>query len=126
MVAAYWQQPLVQDDIARWLGTQGIGTPASRVQRLTQYGFEVVYTTGSFDDLTDWLLRKHPCILYVQTGGLSYWQLDIPHAVVLSGLTENQAYLFDPAVETAPMVVDIAGLMLAWSYFDYTYAVLSS
>jgi hypothetical protein len=33
MVAAYWHQPLTQEDIARWLGATRIGVPASRIQR---------------------------------------------------------------------------------------------
>lgn len=39
MVAACWQQPLAQADIARWLQTRGVGTPASRIERLAQRGF---------------------------------------------------------------------------------------
>ena len=46
MVAAYWGQPLLQADIADWLGTRGVGTPASRIQRLAQRGFDVVYRRG--------------------------------------------------------------------------------
>jgi hypothetical protein len=44
MVAAYLQQPLLQDDIARWLGTDEIGTPANRIQRMARRGFDVTYT----------------------------------------------------------------------------------
>ena len=39
MVAAYWQQPLAQTDIARWLDTRGVGTPASRIERLARRVF---------------------------------------------------------------------------------------
>ena len=31
MVAAYWKQPLTQADIARWLDTRGVGTPAMQL-----------------------------------------------------------------------------------------------
>jgi len=55
MVAAYYQQPLLQADIAEWLGVSGIGVPASRVQRLGQYGFEVIYRTGSLPELELWI-----------------------------------------------------------------------
>ena len=52
MVAAYWQQPLTQADVANWLGTRDdIGTPAGRVQRLAQRGFDVIYRTGSVLEL---------------------------------------------------------------------------
>jgi len=125
MVTAYWQHPLAQADIADWLGTSGIGTPSSRIQRLTQRGFEVVYRTGSLADLAAWLSRNVPCILFVRTGDLSYWQIDTPNAIVLAGLEADHAYLFDPAVDTAPVLVSSDDLMLAWSRFDYTFAAIS-
>jgi len=124
MVAAYWQRPLLPADVARWLDTSEVGTPASRIQRLTQRGFEVIYGTGSLADLARWIERGVPCIIFLRTVELSYWQIDTPHAVVLAGLEEDRAYLFDPAVETAPITVSSDELLLAWSYSDYTYATL--
>jgi ABC-type bacteriocin/lantibiotic exporter with double-glycine peptidase domain len=126
MVAAYWQQPLLQDDVAHWLGTTGVGTPASRVQRLRLRGFEVLYRSGSLPELLAWIARKTPCILFVHTRELPYWTVGTPHAVVLAGLEADTAALFDPAAEPAPVLVPIGDLMLAWSYSDYTYAVLSA
>jgi hypothetical protein len=124
MVTACWQRPLLQADVARWLGTRGVGTPSSYIQRLTQHGFEVIYRTGSLEELAMWINQGVPCILFLRTGELPYWQVDTPHAVVLAGLEANSAYLFDPAIETAPITVPSDDLMLAWSHFDYTYAVL--
>ncbi len=57
MVAAYWQQPLAQADVARWLDTRGVGTPASRIERLAQRGFKVIYRTGSLAELEVWLAQ---------------------------------------------------------------------
>jgi hypothetical protein len=37
----------------------------------------------------------------------------------------DRAYLFDPAMDAAPIDVSVGDLMLAWSHFDYTYAVLN-
>jgi hypothetical protein len=126
MVAAYWEEPLLQADVAHWLGTRGGGTPANRIQRLAQRGFEVIYSTGSLADLESWLKRRVPPILFVRTGELpSYWSIDTPHAVVLAGLTAGSATLFDPGVETGPVTVPVDELLLAWSHFDYTYAALS-
>lgn len=124
MVSAWWQQPLTQDDIARWLGTRAIGTPAGKLHRLVKYGFEVTYGPGSLDDLAAWLKRDVPSILFVRTVDLSYWAVDTPHAVVLVGLDEDNAYLLDPDVEVAPVRVTVDELMLAWGHFDYTYAAL--
>jgi len=55
MVAAYWQQPLLQADIADWLDARDIGIPASRIERLTQRGFHVIYRTGSLAELETWI-----------------------------------------------------------------------
>ena len=124
MVAAYWQQPLLQDDIARWLGTSGVGTPSSRIRALRQYGFEVTYGTGSLAELRTWLSRDIPCIIFVRTGELPYWRVDTPHAVVVAGLDADSATLFDPDLESAPVFVSIGDLMLAWSHSDYAVAAL--
>lgn len=124
MVAAYWEQPLYQADVAQWLGTRYIGTPSSNVQRLSRYGFQVVYQTGSAAQLLYWLEQEVPCILFVRTGELSYWQMDTPHAVVLAGLDNENAYLFDPNETDAPVTIPKDELLLAWAYSDYTYAVL--
>jgi hypothetical protein len=124
MVTAYWGEPLYQPDIARWLGTKPMGTPSSRVSRLTHYGFDVLYQEGSLERLESWLSQKVPAILFLRTGELPYWQIDTAHAVVLAGLSDEQAYLFDPAYKVSPVRVDVDSLMLAWLYSDYTYAVI--
>jgi len=124
MVAAYWQQPLLQADLAHWLDAQGIGVASSRLARLNQRGFQVVYGTGSLAELQGWLAQNVPCILFVRTGELPYWRVDTPHAVVLVGLEGEQAHLLDPAVAQYPMSVSVGDLLLAWSHSDYTYAVL--
>jgi ABC-type bacteriocin/lantibiotic exporter with double-glycine peptidase domain len=124
MVTAYWQQPLLQDDVARWLGTREVGTPASRVRRLERRGFDIVYKTGSLSELKAWLAQGVPCIVFVHTGDLPYWQVDTRHAVVLVGLDATNAHLCDPGVDDAPVAVSIDAFMLAWSYSDYTYATL--
>lgn len=124
MVTAYGQRPLTQDNIARWLGTSWIGTPSSRVQRLTGCGFDVIYRTGSISDLEGWLAQQIPCILFVRTSELTYWHVDSPHAVVLVGLEAENAQLIDPDHEIAPVTVSVDELLLAWSHSDYTYAVL--
>jgi ABC-type bacteriocin/lantibiotic exporter with double-glycine peptidase domain len=125
MVAAYWEQPLLQADVATWLGVTGVGAPASRIKRLEARGFEVVDRTGSLAELGSWLAQGTPCILFVRTGELPYWDVDTAHAVVLTGLTDERAFLLDPAVGEAPVEVSPDDLLLAWSYFDYTYAVLT-
>jgi ABC-type bacteriocin/lantibiotic exporter with double-glycine peptidase domain len=124
MIAAYWQQPLLQDDIANWLHTSAIGTPSNRIRLLEPRGFAVTYGTGSLTELSMWLDRKIPCILFVRTIDLAYWKIDTPHAVVLIGIEADRAYLLDPAIETSPAIVTADELLLAWSHSEYTFATL--
>jgi hypothetical protein len=91
---------------------------------MAQRGFEVTYKAGSLADLADWLQRQIPPILFIRTGELSYWSIDTPHAVVLVGLAGGEAYLLDPGVDTALVIVSSEELLLAWSHFDYTYTTL--
>lgn len=79
---------------------------------------------GAVIDLESWLNRQIPSILFVLTGELSYWTINTQHAVVLAGFSGNEAHLFDPAVDAAPMTVPTDELLLAWSHFDYTYAAI--
>jgi hypothetical protein len=124
MSVAFQGESITQDDIARWLGTSEIGTPASRVEQLSKRGFEVIYRQGSLGEVRSWLARATPCILFVRTGELAYWDYDTPHAVVLVGLEEDVAFLLDPADERVPVEVPLGDLMLAWSHLGYTYAVI--
>lgn len=124
MVAAYWQEPLYQPDIAQWLGTSEIGTASSRIQKLTQYGFSVIYQTGSLAQIQNWVSQNIPCILFIRTGDLSYWDIDTAHSVVLAGFENDNVFLYDPAMDAFPSETTIDELLLAWSHSDYTYAVL--
>jgi ABC-type bacteriocin/lantibiotic exporter with double-glycine peptidase domain len=125
MVSAFWQRPLPQRDIARLFDTRLIGTPASRVVRLAQRGFDVVYATGSPAALSEWLAQGVPPILFVRTGDLlPHWTVDTPHAVVLAGIEDDMAVLFDPGLRTAPAALLLDNLLLAWLHTDNAYAIL--
>lgn len=124
MISAYWEQPLLQEDIARWLNATDIGTPASRIQRLSRYGFDIHYGEGSLASVAAWLEQQCPVIVFIRTGELPTWSVDTPHAVVLAGIEIDTAFLFDPAKPFGPDQVPLAALLLAWSYLDYVYAVL--
>lgn len=126
MVTAHLQQPLLQDDIAQWLGTDDdIDTPFRRIQRLGKRGFDVTLVTpGSFEAAKSWLSRQIPPIILVSTRELSYWPGNFQHTVILAGETGETVHLFDPGVETAPVTIPTDELLLAWSHFDFSYAVI--
>jgi len=125
MVSAYWGQPLYQGDVARWLRTSEIGTPARNVTNIIDRGFDVVYQEGSLQFLTASLEQGFPCITFVYTSDLPYWEVDTAHAIVLAGLEEDSVLVYAPAFTDAPKTVSIDAFMLAWSHFDYAVAVLA-
>jgi hypothetical protein len=110
------------------LGTGTILTEATVVAPFCRIAFRPSikgYSSGSVPELEAWLAKGTPCILFVRTGELSYWHVDTPHALVLIGIEGDSAYVLDPTTEVAPTVVQLGDLILAWSYSDYTYAILT-
>ena len=73
--------------------------------------------------LRAYLLERIPVIAFVQAGELSYWKHDSFHAVVVTGLVDDVVAINDPAFRE-PQTVSLDELMLAWSEFDYTYAII--
>ena len=127
MITAYLQQPLLQDDIAKWLDTDDqVGTPFRRIQWLTKRGFAVTLVTpGSLDAARSWLNRNIPPILLVSTQDLSFWSGNFQHTLILVGETGEMVHLFDPGIEQpGPITIPIDELLLAWSHFDFSFAVI--
>ncbi len=99
MLSAYWGIPVLQVDVARWLGTMDIGTPSSHIQRLRNQGYQVTYGEGSLSSILDWLRQETPVIIFVRTGDLPYWSIDTAHAVTVTGLYRDQAFIIDLATD---------------------------
>ncbi len=62
---------------------------SSNITRLTTLGLTVEYEEGSIRKLGHYLSQGIPCIVFLWTGELSYWQVDTPHAVVVVGMTND-------------------------------------
>jgi ABC-type bacteriocin/lantibiotic exporter with double-glycine peptidase domain len=125
MVAAYLGQQVSQERLAKLLGTRDFGTPASRIRLLTRLDFSVTYESGSLELLRHWLRVGVPCIAFVWTGGLPYWHLSTPHAVVVVGATGEAVFVNNPVFDVAPQQIPIGDFVRAWSEFDYRYATLT-
>jgi uncharacterized protein YvpB len=69
-------------------------------------------------------LARLPCIIFLKTEILPHWQIEDAHAVVLVGLADETVYINDPAFDGAPVSVPLQNFLLAWSEFDYEYAVI--
>ena len=113
-----------QAQLNRLFGLTSAGTPSSRIRRLSELGVQVVYASGDEVALREAIERGVPPIIFVDTGDLPYWSVRLRHAVLMVGYDDTQVFLNDPDRPTAPMSASWGDLMLAWSEFDYKYALL--
>ncbi len=125
MVLSYLKFPVSYDRLLEILEIKWFGTPASNIRLLKKLGFTVTYEAGNFTAIRNHLEHDHPCIAFVQTGDLPYWQENISHAVVVIGLDDNDIYLNDPEFATAPRQVSRGAFDLAWLARDEYYAVIT-
>jgi len=124
MVLEYLGQEVSETQLASFLKTSDFGTPSFYVNRLTEWGYRVIYESGSSDRLRLYLNAGSPCIVFIQTGWLSAWDENLAHALVVVGAEGELFYALDPAIENTPVIIDAQELELAWSEFDYRYAVI--
>lgn len=124
MVLAFYNHVSSETKLAKLLGTQKFGTPAPNIRRLEQLGFSVTYESGAFSLIKDYLGKNIPCLVFVQTGDLAYWQENTAHVVVAIGIDETTIFVNDPAFEDAPKSVAVDDFLLAWSEFDYRYGII--
>jgi len=114
-----------QDQLNQLLGLTEAGIPASRIKRLAQQGVNVVYATGDDSILRNTIEQGIPLIAFLATGDLPNWYVSLRHAVLVVGFDDADVYLHDPAFPSAPIPVNWDDFLLAWSEFDYAYAVIS-
>jgi ABC-type bacteriocin/lantibiotic exporter with double-glycine peptidase domain len=125
MVLAYLGQEMDEAQLAQTLKTRSFGAPTDNIRLLNKLGYTVLFEQGSEFDLRHWLRQGSPCIVFLKTGALPYWNVEHAHAVVLVGLSSDTAYVNDPAIENAPQSIPLDHFLLAWSEFDYEYAVIT-
>jgi ABC-type bacteriocin/lantibiotic exporter with double-glycine peptidase domain len=125
MILAYLQQPVDVTRIARLLGTEEFGSIASHIHRLVEWGYEIIYQSGSLARLRDLIAAGTPIIAFVWTGDLPNWTVNTPHAVVVIGLDDDTVWVNDPAITAAPQSVSVGDFLLAWAEFDNRYATIT-
>ena len=119
MVLQYWDRPRTEEDLAIHLGTTVLGTPGSRLLRLSSPEFQVFFGPLTLPLVRSSLERGRPVIALVRTVFLDYWEEDFAHAVVVAGFDEESLLLNDPAVKDAPQRASVTGFLAAWGEFDY-------
>ncbi len=103
----------------------GVGAGSFNIQHLEKLGVSVAYQQGTIADLRTRLRSNQPCIAFVDTGQLPYWNESANHALVVVGLDEDHVYVHDPEFPIAPLQVSIGDFDLAWLEHDEMYAVIT-
>ena len=55
---------------------------------------------------------------------LAYWDVNTPHAVVITGLDESSVWVHDPAKPQSNIQVSIGDFLLAWDVMMNLYVLL--
>jgi hypothetical protein len=61
------------------------------------------------------LADRQPPLVFLQTGPLEYWGMDIFHTAVLVGFDNQTAALNDPSFPTAPQTTSLQNFEKAWA-----------
>jgi hypothetical protein len=126
MVLAYLGDERAETQLSHTLDAYWYGVPASRITRLASWGYRITYEQTALAQLRNYLDNEIPCIVFVRAGALPEWDQDVPHAVVLIGLTSDIAYIHDPARDAGPTAVEINAFLVAWSDMDHYCATIKS
>ncbi|MGH7223810.1 MAG: C39 family peptidase, partial [Gemmataceae bacterium] len=86
MVLAHYGDVRSETDLRTLLDTQPTGTRAGNVMRLSGPAFEVYLRPSNLAELQALLANNKPAIVFLKTGALEYWNMDIFHTAVLIGL----------------------------------------
>jgi ABC-type bacteriocin/lantibiotic exporter with double-glycine peptidase domain len=113
------------DQLVRLLDTRWFGTTSYKIRELEKLGMTVVYKRGDLQELHEHLLNNRPCIAFVNTGELPYWDRAIDHAVVVVGLDDEHVYSNDPDLPFGPIAIPHGDFDLAWLERDEYYATFA-
>jgi ABC-type bacteriocin/lantibiotic exporter with double-glycine peptidase domain len=107
MILAHYGDVRSEGDLRSLLDTQATGTRAGNLMRLSGPAFEVYLRPSNLGELQSVLADNRPAIVFLKTGALEYWSLDIFHTAVLIGLDATTVSLDDPYFATAPQVTSL-------------------
>lgn len=125
MVLATLDDTYTEAALAQALDSYSFGTPASRVTRLQQLGYEVTYGTGTLADRGHHLAAGSFPIVFVAAEFLPWADFAGFHAVVLTALTESDVWVMDPALDSGPTAMTIDAFLITWEEYDCRLAVIT-
>lgn len=113
---------------AEWaaiLGSYEFGTPASRVLRLAELGYQVSYGPSSLDIIQAELAQGRFVIAFVRADLLPWANFSGFHALLVVEITKDEVALNDPALEDGPRWLSVDAFLIAWQEFDCLASILS-
>ncbi len=115
MVLAHYGDIRIEAELRLLLDTQPTGTRAGNVMRLSGPLFEVYLRASNLIELQQVLADNQPPIVFLKTGSLEYWNMDIFHSAVLIGLDPLTVALHDPYWPTGPQTTSLPSFEKAWA-----------
>jgi ABC-type bacteriocin/lantibiotic exporter with double-glycine peptidase domain len=115
MVLAYYGDVRSEADLRTLLNTQPTGTRAGNIMRVSGPALEVYLRPSNLAELQAVLADNQPAIVFLQTGALEYWSMDIFHTAVLVGLDAVTVALNDPYFTAAPQMASLQSFEKAWA-----------
>jgi len=107
MVLGHYGDIRSEAELRLLLATQSTGTRAGNVMRLSGPAFEVHLRSSNLVELQRVLADNQPPLVFLRTGSLEYWSMDIFHTAVLIGLDPTTVALNDPYFATAPQTTSL-------------------
>jgi ABC-type bacteriocin/lantibiotic exporter with double-glycine peptidase domain len=124
MVLAHHGENRTEADLRLLLDTKPTGTRAGNIIRLSGPAFEVYLRSSHLGELQKMLADNQPPIVFLKTGSLEYWNMDIFHTAVLIGLDTATVTLHDPYFATAPQTTSLQSFENAWAQMGQLTAIL--
>jgi ABC-type bacteriocin/lantibiotic exporter with double-glycine peptidase domain len=115
MVLAHFGDHRTETELRTLLDTQQTGTRAGNVIRVSSDQFEVYLRSSNLAELQNVLADNQPAIVFLKTGTLEHWSMDIFHTVVLVGFDAMSAAMLDPYFTAAPQTASLASFEKAWA-----------
>lgn len=106
-----------------------VGTHPVNLLRLEQFDLAVTWPrAASLDDLRTQVESNKPCIVFVWSSDLLYWEevddIGYLHAVIVAGFSETGVLVHDPALPDGPTEVPVSDFLRAWKRSGHLVAVV--
>jgi ABC-type bacteriocin/lantibiotic exporter with double-glycine peptidase domain len=115
MVLAHYGDIRTESELRSLLDTRPTGTRAGNLMRLSGPALEVYLRPSNLVELEKSLTANQPPIVFLKTGSLEYWTVDIFHTVVLVGVDSPTTALFDPYFATTPQNTSLQSFEKSWA-----------